>query len=138
MSDASKKLIVLVDDDIDCLEVHRHILETAGYEVVACFDGDEAFEKMATRQPDLIVTDLMMSNLDSGFAFTRRVKQDSRYAGIPVIVVTAVAKQLGFDFRPRGGADLSAMGIEALLDKPVRADLLVETVQDLLARLGPA
>jgi CheY-like chemotaxis protein len=126
-------LILLVDDDIDCLEVNRHFLEAAGFRVTCCFDPDEAIDAMGRERPNLIVTDLMMKLLDSGFSFSRRVKEDPRYAGIPVVVMTAVGSQLGYNFRPKSDSDLAAMHVDAFLDKPVAPQALVRKVREMLA-----
>jgi CheY-like chemotaxis protein len=125
-------LILLVDDDIDCLEVNRHFLEAAGYQVVCCFDPEEAWTEMGRRKPSLIVTDLMMRSTDAGFTFARRIKEDPRFAGVVVMVMTAVGSQLGYDFRPRKPEDLAAMRVDAYLDKPVSPDNLVRKVREML------
>ena len=56
---------------------------------------------MEDEKPDLVITDLMMTSLDSGFLFARAIKEDPRYADIPVIIATSVSSALGLDFRPR-------------------------------------
>jgi CheY-like chemotaxis protein len=132
MNEASR-LILLVDDDIDCLEVNRHFLQAAGYRVVCCFDPEEAIVAMAKEKPDLVVTDLMMKSLDSGFSFSRRVKEDPRFCTIPVVVMTAVGSQLGYDFRPKTSDDLASMHVDAFLDKPVAPQTLVRKVQEMLS-----
>jgi CheY-like chemotaxis protein len=73
----------------------------------------------------------MMKALDSGFTLAREVK--SRWARVPVILVTAAASQRGFDFSPRGSEDLAAMNADAFFDKPVAPDQLIAKVRDLLA-----
>jgi CheY-like chemotaxis protein len=125
-------LILLIDDDIDCLEVHRHFLEAAGYRVECCFDPEEALARMTVHKPDLIVTDLMMKSVDAGFVFCRTVKDDPRFAAIPVVVMTAVGSQLGYDFRPRTPADLQAMRADGFLAKPATPQMLVQKVRELL------
>ena len=136
MSEASP-LILLVDDDFDFLEVNRHFLEAAGYRVVCCFDPDDAMTAMAGEKPNLIVTDLMMKAVDSGFSFSRRVKEDPRFCTIPVVVMTAVGSQLGYNFRPRSTADLAAMHVDAFLDKPTPPQALVCKVRELLSPREP-
>ena len=79
-----------------------------------------------------MVTDLMMKALDSGFTFARALKADPRTAALPVIIVSAVSSQKGFDFRPRTDADLAAMGADAFFDKPVAPAALLAKVKELL------
>ena len=128
----SAPLILLVDDDHDCLEASRHILEAAGYRVSCAYDAAEAQAMMARERPALVVTDLMMQELDTGFGFARRVKEDPRFGAVPVVVLTAVGRQLGYDFRPRSAGDLQAMNIDAFLEKPATPPALLQTVRRLL------
>jgi CheY-like chemotaxis protein len=127
-------LILLVDDDPDFLEINRHILEPAGYRVHTCPDPRQAWELLQHQPPALVITDLMMSTLDSGFSLARQIRQDPRLAHIPMILVTAVTSQIGLDFRPRTPADLAAMGVDAYFDKPVPPRRLLEKVAELLKR----
>jgi CheY-like chemotaxis protein len=124
------KLILLVDDDRDFLEQNRGVLAAAGYRVSCFSDPQEALQAAGRESPDLVVSDLMMKALDSGFSLAREVK--GRYPGVPVILVTAAASQRGFDFSPRGSEDLAAMNADAFFDKPVSPDKLIAKVRDLL------
>lgn len=127
-------LILLIDDDVDFLEINRHILEPKGYRVVCAADPKQAWERMIQEKPDLVITDLMMNNLDSGFSFSRQIKADPCFAAVPVIIATAVTSQVGLDFRPRTSEDLAAMGVEAYFDKPIPPKALLEKIAELLAR----
>ncbi len=85
-----RKTILVVDDSITTRTLEKNILESAGYEVRLATDGEEALAALVSGQPpNLIVSDINMPRLD-GFALTHRVKQDSRYAEIPVILVTSL------------------------------------------------
>jgi CheY-like chemotaxis protein len=134
MSNAAP-LILLVDDDMDFLEINRHILEPKGYRVVCAADPKQAWERMAQEKPALIITDLMMSDLDSGFSFSRQIKDDPRFADVPIIIATAVTSQVGLDFRPRTAEDLAAMSVDAYFDKPIPPKVLVENVAELLKQI---
>lgn len=128
--------ILLVDDDKDFLELERRILESRGYRVVCFSDTQAALAALnpgpQAVTPALVVTDLMMKALDSGFTFARALKADPRTAGLPVIIVSAVSSRKGFDFRPRTAADLAAMGADAFFDKPVAPEELLDKVKELL------
>ncbi len=133
MSD-SAPLILLVDDDVDFLEINRLILEPKGYRVACCSSPDEAWKRMERERPDLIITDLMMNNLDAGFSFSRRIKDDARFRDVPVVIATAVSSERGFDFRPQTPAELAAMCVDAYFDKPIRPPALLAKVEELLRR----
>ena len=126
------KTIVLVDDDVDFLEITREVLETGGYRVQCFRDASAARRAMDGHTPDLVISDLMMDALHAGFSFAREIKDDARLANVPVILVTSVGSQLGFDFRPQKDADLAAMGVDAYLEKPVAPAALLAAVGRLL------
>ena len=133
---AAQATILLVDDDKDFLELERRILESRGYRVICFSDTQSALRALSAPEPAdrpaLVVTDLMMKTLDSGFTFARALKADPRTAALPVIIVSAVSSQKGFDFRPRTAADLAAMGADAFFDKPVAPEALLAKVKELL------
>ncbi|UCF99819.1 MAG: response regulator transcription factor [Spirochaetaceae bacterium] len=125
-------LIVLIDDDRDFLEMNRGILEAQGFRISCFTDADQAWQSMKAEAPDLVITDLMMRSLDSGFSLARKIKSDPGLGDLPVIIVTAVASRRGFDFNPGSRAELEAMGADAYFDKPVAPQLLVAKVKELL------
>lgn len=129
----TQPLIVIVDDDIDFLDMNQRVLEKGGYRVACFSDAEEAIRAMAAERPDLIISDLMMESLDTGFAFSRRLREDARFQHIPIMIVTAAGSQRGFDFRPRTAEDLAAMRVDAFLEKPVTPKALLAKVEELLA-----
>lgn len=87
---AERKTVLVVDDSITTRTLEKNILESAGYLVRLATDGEEALAALvADGLPHLIVSDINMPRLD-GFDLTYRVKHDSRYANIPVILVTSL------------------------------------------------
>jgi DNA-binding response OmpR family regulator len=78
-----------------------------------------------------------MSRLDSRFSFARFVKEDPRFQGTPVIILTSVTSRTGLDFHPKTPEDLAAMHVDAYFDKPVSPLALVEKVRELLHRKCP-
>jgi CheY-like chemotaxis protein len=125
--------IVLVDDDSDFLEMNRSVLESRGYATASFSDPQAALDAMETMSPLLVISDLMMKALDSGFSLARAVKSNPRLSRVPVIIVTAVGSRMGFDFRPRTPEDLAAMNADAFFDKPVSPAALLAKVEELLA-----
>jgi CheY-like chemotaxis protein len=129
-------LILIVDDDYDFLEINRFILEGAGYGVVTATNPVEAWRRIAAQIPDLVITDLMMTSIDAGFAFSAQLKSDPRTAAVPIIISTSVSSQLGLNFRPETDADLARMHVDAYFDKPIDAAALLAKVKELLERGG--
>jgi DNA-binding response OmpR family regulator len=81
--------ILIVEDDLSLAELLAVVLEEAGYEVCLAPHGNAALRQLATQPPDLVVSDLMMPELD-GRGLWQRMQEDSRYATIPLILMSAV------------------------------------------------
>ncbi len=127
-----KKIILLLDDDPDFLEINGALLENQGYVVLRCDTIAEALKRAEEVRPDLIITDLMMDRLDAGFDFARRIKEHPGLSQTSIIMVTAASRALGFDLSPRSETDLGAMHVDAWLDKPVTSTALLSAVRGLL------
>ena len=126
--------ILLLDDDLDFLTISRSVLESAGYRVVHATAVDEAWDRLLAEKPRLIITDLMMNTMDAGFDFARRVKTDERFHDIPVIILTGIASQRGYDFSPRASEDLESMEADAYLEKPLTPGVLLGKVSEILTK----
>lgn len=127
-------VILIVDDDYDFLEQSRLVLQRAGYRVLTAAEPRQAIALMEDTKPDLVITDLMMTTLDSGFLLARAIKEDERYSDVPVIIATSVSSALGLDFRPRTEEERADMHVDAYLQKPLDNATLLATIEDLLAQ----
>lgn len=85
-----KPLILAVDDTPSNLDILKMRLESKGYDVALAVDGAEGLEKARELEPDLILLDIMMPNMN-GIDVVRRLKADASLPFIPVILVTAKA-----------------------------------------------
>ncbi|KAF0158593.1 MAG: chemotaxis protein histidine kinase-like protein [Syntrophaceae bacterium] len=87
-----RRHVLVVDDSITTRTLEKHILENAGYDVTALVNGQEAWDWLRNsdkRLPDLVVSDIDMPRMN-GFGLTESIKGDSRYANIPVVLVTSL------------------------------------------------
>lgn len=128
---AEQKLILLVDDDPSFLEATSTVLEGFGYRIKKAMNPEECFESLKKELPDLIILDVMMARLDSGFDVCRRIKADDRTKQIPILMLTAVDKKYPFDFGSAAG-EADWLPVDEFLDKPIEAMELVEHVRKLL------
>jgi DNA-binding response OmpR family regulator len=80
--------ILVVDDDRDILEVIDFILQDSGYTVETLLDGHFLFDKIRSFQPDLIILDIMLGDMD-GRELCRNLKTGLDTHHIPVIMVSA-------------------------------------------------
>lgn len=131
--DRGKPNVVVIDDDYDVLEWCRTILEMDGLSVECFFEPEAAYAHMCGSKPDIILSDLMMSHLDSGFDFAQRIKETPELSNIPIIIITAASSRHGFDFCPRTDDDLKAMHIDAYFTKPADPKQLLAKVHELIA-----
>ncbi|MCA1815196.1 MAG: diguanylate cyclase [Acidobacteria bacterium] len=121
----SKFNVLLVDDDEDKRQLLKVALEMAGYNVRTAEDGAEGLAAVESHQPDLIVTDVMMPNMD-GYEMVRRVRANPSTRFIPVIIQTAAR---GDTDDVRRGAEVGALGY---ITDPTDLDLLLARARTLL------
>jgi two-component system phosphate regulon response regulator PhoB/two-component system alkaline phosphatase synthesis response regulator PhoP len=82
------KLIAVVDDEPDIVELVAHNLKKENFKVEEFYDGLSLLTFVETTLPDLIILDLMLPEMD-GLEVCRALKQDERTASIPIIILTA-------------------------------------------------
>ncbi len=87
-SNRSSCSLLLVDDDAENREMIRRILQKEGWIVTEAENGRIGLERIAENQPELILLDLMMPEMD-GFAFVNELQQHESWRSIPVVVLTA-------------------------------------------------
>jgi two-component system, cell cycle response regulator DivK len=120
----SNRLVMVVDDFEDNLDMYALYLSYSGYDVVEAGDGQQAVEMASHWIPDVIVMDLSLPIMD-GWEATRRLKADERTRHIPIIVLTGHAI-------PGQAREARSAGCDAFLAKPCLPEMLVEKVQELL------
>ncbi len=117
--------ILIVEDIPHILELLEVTLKFKGYDVVTARNGDEALEYIASEQPALILTDILMPKLD-GYALAQRVRSDPETRHIPIIFVSAT-----FITQEDKQFALS-LGAVRFLEKPIEASELLLTVAEVL------
>jgi chemosensory pili system protein ChpA (sensor histidine kinase/response regulator) len=112
--------VLVVDDSLTVRKITSRTLTREGYNVVVAKDGIEALEKMQTRAPDVIVTDIEMPRMD-GFDLTRNIRADPRLKDLPVIMITSRTA----DKHREHAAEL---GVTVFLGKPYEERQLLENI----------
>ncbi|MGD0653984.1 MAG: response regulator [Thermoguttaceae bacterium] len=90
------KRIILCDDEIHILRAMEFKLKKAGYEVEITNDGEEAWDAIQKRKPDLLITDCQMPRL-TGLELIGRLRDNPRTADIPVFMLTAKGYELSHE-----------------------------------------
>lgn len=117
------KKILIVDDDPGIIKLLQNILGSKGHDVVTAKDGLEAMVQVKEHQPDLIVLDIVMPELN-GYDVCRTLKFDSPYKDTPIILLTTRDQEID----PRVS---QMMGIH-YMQKPLNRDVFLSKVELLL------
>jgi len=100
----AKKRILVVDDYPQVVEVLKIRLESAGYDVLAAYDGQEALKVARNERPDLILLDVLLPKIN-GYKVARFLKYDKKYKDIPIIMLTSRAKKADAELGIQAGAN---------------------------------
>jgi CheY-like chemotaxis protein len=123
------KLVLVIDDEPDLRLFMKTVLENAGFEVAVAGNGKEALERMTEKKPDVISLDLVMPKM-SGLKFYKYIQKNKDRSGIPVIVVTAHAKdEMGKTDIEKIKAAKPRDGMMFIVDKPINPPAYVNTVR---------
>ena len=117
--------VLIIDDEDDIRQVAALSLETvAGWEVVLANSGKQGIERATSEQPDAILLDVMMPEMDGPTTFLK-LKSNQKTSHIPVLLLTA--KVQGPDQRRFAG-----LGVAAILFKPFDPLTLASQISDVL------
>jgi two-component system KDP operon response regulator KdpE len=119
-----KQRILIVDDDARLIRLLREVLTATNYDVITCSKGKQAVEMVALEQPDLVLLDIIMADLD-GFNVARRVRE---FSNVPIIMLTAKIKENDILEGFEAGAD-------DYITKPFSCKELLARVQAVLKRV---
>jgi DNA-binding response OmpR family regulator len=118
--------ILIIDDDVDTLKLVGLMLQKQGYQIIAANNGAQGLEQAETENPDLILLDVMMPEMD-GYEVTKRLRANPLTASTPILMFTAKTqlddKVTGFE-----------AGADDYLTKPTHPSELNAHVKALLSR----
>lgn len=119
------KKIVYIDDDIEMTYLIKMILERKGYEIISTNNGLEGFELVEKENPDLVLLDLMMPEID-GWEIFQQLRSNSKTENIPVIVISAKAQPID---KVLG---LQVAKVNNYVGKPFKPQELIESIESIL------
>lgn len=130
---ATKREILLVDDDRDIRDSIGIILEKNGYAVRTAANGKEALAELKKGKPDLMILDVMMSTDTEGFDLAYELKNKPEFENLPIIILTSFLEKVREDgpdkFQNILGEQWPA---KWLFEKPVNPQKLLAKVQGIL------
>lgn len=124
------KKILIVDDDPVIVKFFEKLLMDNGYETLTAMDSDTCMDLVQKDQPDLILLDVMMERLYSGFEIYRKLKLDEKLSKIPIIGISGMADEIDVKFDKYRDAEY--FNPDEFIDKPVDQDFLLKKVGEVL------
>ncbi len=118
--------LLLVDDEPGLRNAVQAYLQDEGFNVTTATDGEEGWQKALQMLPDLVITDVMMPRCD-GYELLKRLREDERLGGTPVIFLTAKGMTLD---RTQG----YEAGVDDYIPKPFDPDELIARVKNVVKR----
>lgn len=125
MGAMGRQRIMVVEDEADTVYLLKNILRMAGFNVMSASGGEEALQKISSQEPDLILLDLMMPDMDGWetFAYIRKMTD------IPVVFISALSAK---EHVIKG----LRTGVDDYITKPFHNEEVVERVKAVLRRAG--
>lgn len=120
-----KHVILLVDDDQDIIDSTCTILEAEGYAVECAATAEDGLRVYRDTEPDLVIVDLMMEEIDSGTNFVTKVRAIG--SDVPVYLLTSVGDEMN------DSAPYADLGLTGVIQKPIVPSVLLRTLK---AKLG--
>ncbi|MCX7914548.1 MAG: response regulator, partial [Thermodesulfovibrionales bacterium] len=117
--------ILIVEDNTDSRVLLEKMLKSRGYDVLSASNGVEALEKISLSMPDLIISDILMPEMD-GFELCRRIKTDENLSHIPFVFYTATY----VDEKDERLA--LSLGASRFLIKPMEPDVFLSIIEGCL------
>ncbi len=125
----SQPTILLVDDEPNLRNAVKAYLEDSNFVVLTASNAHEAWQILQKSTPDLVISDIMMPQVN-GYEFLQKLRQDPRFANLPVIFLTARGMTSDRIAGYKAGCD-------AYLPKPFDPDELVAIAENLITRRSP-
>src|ERR1044072_5369110 len=119
--------ILVIEDHTDTSQVITLLLGVEGITVSTAADGYEGLDKANAERPDLIITDLMMPNLD-GIQMIKRLRNQAEFVKVPILALTAYAEEMA--------SEAIEAGADRVVAKSENLDTLIDTVKGLLQTEG--
>ena len=119
-----KHVVLHIDDDPDFIDSMQLILEKGGYSHVSASSAEAGVKKFKEVQPDFVIVDLMMEEIDSGVNFVKEV----RFLGgkTPVYLLSSAGDQM------YTSANYSELGFDGIFQKPIEPEVILATLKEQL------
>ena len=116
-----KHVILYIDDDQDFLTAVRTIVESNGYIMVDAQSAEDGLKAYKESNPDFVIVDLMMEEVDAGTNFVKELKALGNKA--PIYMLSSVGDNFSMS------TDYSAMGLSGIFQKPISPSTLLSVLK---------
>ncbi len=120
---STRPTVMIVDDSLTVRKITSRLLQREGFAVTTAKDGVDGLQVLSETMPDVILLDIEMPRMD-GFEFTKTIKNDARYASIPIIMITSRTAE-----KHRNMA--AELGVDMYLGKPYQEEELLRHLRDM-------
>lgn len=123
--------ILIIDDDPSFLEITGAILKRFGYDVLTADNVVDGLQSIKTKEPDLLILDIMMATMDEGLRFAVKIRQNEELRRLPIIIISA---QPGTEkgYARNLDEDMDWIAADIFMEKPVDPQDLRHNIQLLL------
>ncbi len=119
MSD--KKLVLVIDDDIDIVDSIKVILEKNGFDVATAMSGHDGIDAAIQKKPDLILCDMMMERIDAGMKVAEELMKKDVAA--PIFLLSSIGDATAANI------DTGNLGFKGVFQKPVHPEQLISSIK---------
>ena len=120
-----RKNIMIVEDEQRYHDLYTLMLEGTNYEIIHAYDGDDAFQRLDEKRPDLIILDMLL-DMVTGDTFFLYVKGIPEFANIPIIILSNSPRR---NYKNLNKLDPNLV----FLDKKITREMLIKEIQ---AKIG--
>lgn len=124
--------VVVVDDDRDYLFTMETFLKRNDFEVFTADNGKEGISLIKSRHPDLILLDVMMETMFSGYEVCKAVRSDPDLEFIPIVGISGMAGELGVKYEQY--RDDKYFTPDVFVEKPVDKELLMDIISQAIEK----
>lgn len=124
--------IVMIDDNMDFLFTMETFLQRNGFEVQTADDGQKGIDLIKKERPDLILLDIMMETLFSGFEVCKQVRADEDLRYIPIIGISAMGDELDINYSQ--WPDYEYFRPDTFMEKPVDKQRLLQLIPEVIQK----
>jgi CheY-like chemotaxis protein len=125
------KKVLIVDDEPDAIDFTQEIVEGEGHTVVTASDGSKGLAAMRRENPDLVILDVQMPDMD-GFEVFQQMKRDDALKAIPVVMLTGIKEKVGIGFSADEMKDYMGERPADYIEKPIDPEKLKAALKKVL------